>query len=89
MGLLRFGDKAWLRYCASLDAIAEQSLRPEKAQGFFRSDQMLPIQGSHLCRNANHQWPEGLGGAYERVVGRLESVSGELLALAMRETGFF
>ena len=38
---------------------------PADLLGLFRLDQMLPIQGSHLCRNAINGM--GLGGAYERV----------------------
>jgi hypothetical protein len=66
--------------------------------GFFRLDQ---IQGSHLCRNAilNGRW---VWEARMREWGEwwadlkimtwwmaISVVSGELLALAMRETGFF
>jgi hypothetical protein len=69
---------------------------------FFASEQVLPIQGSHLRLNANHECPVWVWGARMSEWGAwwadlkvmiwwmaISVVSGELLALAMREIGFF
>ena len=60
----------------ALGSFSSDLAQPGLAGLSFSSEQVLPIQGSHLRRNANRKWPVGLGGAYERVgrvVGRLES----------------